>query len=1361
MSFSSGSNFHFGQDSTATDLEGLTTNEVNQLSNIDNTIIPHAQWAFLGSMDQNVSSGSNVQFNQVSATGGLLLTETGVGTDQITLQAPASVTAHTLLLPGVQGGVGTHLQNDGSGNLSWNTTISLVDIDFSGTLTNTTSSATWDATSNLAGFNSISGTTLTDGTASLTGGVFTGLTDLDSTNITCDTINDSGSGFVTVNDNLHITGIGGLPQLYLERASWGNFQHSYNGNFYQMICARDNPGVSDFFYSVRPTDSGVDAITRANFGIFNGNTGMATLTESALNIYDGINGATTRHSLSSLITNDSFLSFGGGSLGVGVTSPAQKLDVLGNIKLENSDGNLIISDYTAITGANNLLISPNTSTLALTTGTNNTIISPNISTGITTSTGCTVLGDDIALGGNDNTSVGYQAGEVLSTGAQNTFIGRSSGKIITTGTQNVFVGYQCDGLDLADTNAIAIGDSCKAGTNAIAIGDAVSAPDGEVIIGGAGTIDKFQIGHFSADISALSTTKDLTITNTSVDFGVTLLIDHIEESITDNGVLMDIGDSDDNYFITQSRPAGITTNGNSILIGRSAGTSITAASDIVAIGKEALTTVTTEDASVAIGYRALQLCNGEKNVSVGGNCLNGLTTGTNNVGLGVDVGAGATITGSYNFLAVGGSTALSSGEQNIIVGRTAGATLTTGSDNILLGYNSDVNALDDDNAVSIGDTCIAGTNAVAIGNTLTAGDNTVKIGNTSITSFTTGHLVLDMTAPLTGTKTLTFTDDLLTIPSTLNIDDGSNNYFLTDLTPPNITTASGNIILGNYCMSDLTDGTNNVAIGRSVLDNLTTGDGNIAIGTTIMISVTTAFDNVCIGNNSGQLLTGNYNTCVGKSAGIAILSGSSNTCLGRFADVSSGANTNAVALGTSAYAGSRSVCVGVEAESLGDNSIAIGYDTECAANAISIGYGVINSTSNTAVIGPTSLVGFQTGYLKFDTSNLTALSTYTYSDSKLTFSGLLLDIADGTNNLVISNADNTGSGSANTIIGQTAGSSLATDPDFNTLIGFSAGSTITNADSNTIVGRSAGSGGYNSSNSSFFGNLSGYGVSGLNTAFGYNTLNGNTGSGANTVIGNNVFASDSCQNSIGIGAAHTTAGSDASNVIVISGSALTGKAANTTWIGNSNTNDTYLGEYLDLDSSTLTTARKILYPDHAIDFDLIPTTDRTRWNDIVIPGLTVKTVGASQPTLTAWNEFQLYGFSIGDEAWFQIEMDHSWKIGSDLKAHAHVLLPSAPTAGDDIEFNLEYTFIDVNESYVSTSNVNIFIDDLAVTDVDKHLYMTAAADISGAGHTLSSILLCHLVRTTRGTDYSGDILLMSFDIHYELDTVGSSTDSAK
>ena len=58
--------------------EGLTAAEVDQLQNIDSVTITNAQWAYLGNMDQDVSTTSNVTFNDVTVNGILNVSGGGI-----------------------------------------------------------------------------------------------------------------------------------------------------------------------------------------------------------------------------------------------------------------------------------------------------------------------------------------------------------------------------------------------------------------------------------------------------------------------------------------------------------------------------------------------------------------------------------------------------------------------------------------------------------------------------------------------------------------------------------------------------------------------------------------------------------------------------------------------------------------------------------------------------------------------------------------------------------------------------------------------------------------------------------------------------------------------------------------------------------------------------------------------------------------------------------------------------------------------------------------------------------------------------------------------------------------------------------
>jgi hypothetical protein len=63
---------------------------------------------------------TSLPFSNIFTKQEIVFQETGAGTNNIELSAPASIgTSYSLVLPSAQGGASTFLQNDGSGNLSW------------------------------------------------------------------------------------------------------------------------------------------------------------------------------------------------------------------------------------------------------------------------------------------------------------------------------------------------------------------------------------------------------------------------------------------------------------------------------------------------------------------------------------------------------------------------------------------------------------------------------------------------------------------------------------------------------------------------------------------------------------------------------------------------------------------------------------------------------------------------------------------------------------------------------------------------------------------------------------------------------------------------------------------------------------------------------------------------------------------------------------------------------------------------------------------------------------------------------------------------------------------------------------------
>ena len=181
------------------------------------------------------------------------------------------------------------------------------------------------------------------------------------------------------------------------------------------------------------------------------------------------------------------------------------------------------------------------------------------------------------------------------------------------------------------------------------------------------------------------------------------------------------------------------------------------------------------------------------------------------------------------------------------------------------------------------------------------------------------------------------------------------------------------------------------------------------------------------------------------------------------------------------------------------------------------------------------------------------------------------------------------------------------------------------------------------------------------------------------------------------------------------------------------------------------------------------------WDDMrIVPG-SFDRPGASDP---AYVLYYPNGGGIGTylPEWaknnvvsFTIQLPHSYKQGEDIYVHIH-WTPGArgnEEAGNTVGWKIDYSWANIDATFGTMQTIDLS-DTCDGTD-HKH-QMTADVLMTGigAGKNISSMLLCNLKRTDTGTDdtWAGTIsgqlpLLIEVDFHYPLDTVGSTTHSAK
>ena len=263
----------------------------------------------------------------------------------------------------------------------------------------------------------------------------------------------------------------------------------------------------------------------------------------------------------------------------------------------------------------------------------------------------------------------------------------------------------------------------------------------------------------SATVLSLGATDEIDLTATAMDFNGTVTISG-DTTIEDGADLITASAGTSNFRAGVNAGNSITSGGNyNVVVGDEAGTAITTGDANVAMGYQALATEDAHGLNTAVGYQALKTLN----------------AGADGYNTAVGYTAGASIT---------------TGVQNVIVGGLAGDALTDADNNIAIGYNSlGANLLGSRNVA-------IGTNALDTMNPATATNMyNVGIGYSAGTAVTTG----------------------------------TQNTFVGGLASDAQTSADGCTSLGYAALTDNQTGDDCVAIGRFALANAT-GDDNVGLG---------------------------------------------------------------------------------------------------------------------------------------------------------------------------------------------------------------------------------------------------------------------------------------------------------------------------------------------------------------------------------------------------------------------------------------------------------------------------------------------------------------------------------------------------
>jgi hypothetical protein len=181
----------------------------------------------------------------------------------------------------------------------------------------------------------------------------------------------------------------------------------------------------------------------------------------------------------------------------------------------------------------------------------------------------------------------------------------------------------------------------------------------------------------------------------------------------------------------------------------------------------------------------------------------------------------------------------------------------------------------------------------------------------------------------------------------------------------------------------------------------------------------------------------------------------------------------------------------------------------------------------------------------------------------------------------------------------------------------------------------------------------------------------------------------------------------------------------------------------------------------------------TVWDDLRIgPGI-FTFIGASDPTISDYQPtgsgatFKLYAFQVNNEVFATVQMPHRFKQSTSLWFHIHWTPRDRGNeeSGNTVGWKVDYSIANINGTFPASGTVDLSD---ACTGTDDLHEIASSVEVSGSGLTISHMILLRIYRTDTGADdtWVGTTVaqspaILEFDIHFEMDSLGSNNQTSK
>ena len=173
----------------------------------------------------------------------------------------------------------------------------------------------------------------------------------------------------------------------------------------------------------------------------------------------------------------------------------------------------------------------------------------------------------------------------------------------------------------------------------------------------------------------------------------------------------------------------------------------------------------------------------------------------------------------------------------------------------------------------------------------------------------------------------------------------------------------------------------------------------------------------------------------------------------------------------------------------------------------------------------------------------------------------------------------------------------------------------------------------------------------------------------------------------------------------------------------------------------------------------------TQWNDLFVPANAINPAGsATAATIHVESGMLSFSGSADNTIAGSIQLPHNWKEGSTISPHMHLIFPNS--SATNTRWKIEYETANINSDFANALGTYANTETITVANpqaATKHV-LGEFTDIVMTGYTMSCILLYRITRLAASDAADTDtnlVYLLSFDVHYEIDSIGSEEEYVK